>query len=195
LAKWISAVWLNFAICQNRSQRAKFITHCIQYASTLAVFYGITLAQREVKLKSSSGETPKWTIANSLDLIIGERLIRMNRARRLSVRVPASGWEVYISTEQSGCARARIANISADGAFVITNNPYRPGSKVTLLVQSALVCFSVTGLVLRNDSYGIAIRFLDLSEPTRNSILNIISRFLVGRWSKDSMTEETSFCA
>jgi len=118
----------------------------------------------------------------------------MNRARRLSIRVPASGWEVYVSTEQSGCARAKIANISADGAFLITKDQYRPGSKVTLWVQSALVCFSVTGVVLRNDSYGIAIRFLDLSESTRNSILNIISRFLVGRWSRDSMTEETSVC-
>ena len=116
----------------------------------------------------------------------------MNKARRLSVRVPALEWEIYVSTEQSGYTRAKIANISADGAFLITKEQYQTGSEVILTVKSALICFAVTGLVVRNDSYGIAIRFLDLSESTRNSILNLISRFLLRRWSEDQLTEETS---
>ena len=116
----------------------------------------------------------------------------MNKAKRLSVRVPALEWDVYISTEKSGCSRAKIGNISADGAFLITKNEYQPGSKVTLWVKSAQICFSVTGLVLRRDSYGIAIRYLDLSESTRNSILNIISRYLVGRWSEETCAKKTS---
>ena len=118
----------------------------------------------------------------------------MNKARRLSIRVPALGWKVYVSTEQSGNSRARIANLSADGAYLIIKNRYKPGSKVTLSVKSAQVCFSVTALVLRDDSYGIAVRFLDLSESTRNSILNIISRFLLGKRSGVPFTEESSMC-
>ena len=116
----------------------------------------------------------------------------MNKAKRLSVRVPALEWDVYISTEKSECSRAKIGNISADGAFLITKNEYQPGSKVTMWVKSAQICFSVTGLVLRRDSYGIAIRYLDLSESTRNSILNIISRYLVGRWSEETCAKKTS---
>ena len=118
----------------------------------------------------------------------------MNKARRLSVRVPAIGWEVYVSTEHSDCARAEIANLSADGAYLITKNKYQPGTEITLTVKSALLCFSATGLVLRNDSHGIAVRFLDLNESTRNSILNIISRFLLGQRPKSAFTKETKAC-
>ena len=116
----------------------------------------------------------------------------MNKAKRLSVRIPPLEWDVYIATEKSECTRAKIGNISADGAFLITKNEYLPGSKVTLWVKSAQICFSVTGLVLRRDSYGIAIRYLDLNESTRNSILNIISRYLVGRWSEEKFAKRTS---
>ena len=116
----------------------------------------------------------------------------MDRGNQLSVRVPASGWEVSVSTEKSGFSSAKIANISATGAFLITNYPYQPGTEVTLWVKSALMCFSVTGLVLRTDSYGIAIRFLGLSESAKHSILNLISRFLLESWTRDSLAEELS---
>jgi hypothetical protein len=141
---------------------------------------GITLAQREVTQENSN--------------VLSERHVIMNKARPLSVSVPELGWEIYVWTEESGYKRAKIANISANGAFLITENQYQPGSVVTLSAKSALMCFSVTGLVLRNDSYGIAIRFINLGESTRNSILNIISRFLLERWSRESFTEETSVC-
>ena len=123
---------------------------------------------------------------------LDERLARMNKATRLPVGIPALGWEVYVSTEQSGHTRAKIANISADGAFLITKGHFEPGSEVTLTVKSVLICFAVTGLVLRNDLYGITIRFLDLNEFTRNSILNLISRFLLRRWPEDPFSEEAS---
>ena len=123
-----------------------------------------------------------------------ERLPGMNKARRLSVRVQAIGWEVYVSTDQSDCTRTKIANLSADGAYLITKNQYQPGTQITLTVKSALLCFSASGLVLRSDSHGIAVRFLDLSESARNSILNIISRFLLGQRQKGAFCRATRVC-
>ena len=47
--------------------------------------------------------------------------MKLNKARRLSLRVPVIGWEAYISTEILKNTRAKIANVSADGAYSITS--------------------------------------------------------------------------
>ena len=52
--------------------------------------------------------------------------------------------------------------------------------------------FFVTAQVLRNDPFGIAVRFLDLCESTRCSILEIISRFLSRTKPESSVEEKTS---
>ena len=112
----------------------------------------------------------------------------MNKARRLSVRVPAIGWEVYISRESSRNTNAKIANISADGAYLITQEQYQPDSKVNLSIKSPSISFSSAATVVRNDLYGIGVRFLDQSESTRSSLLSVISRLLI---ENNSTTEES----
>ena len=117
--------------------------------------------------------------------------MKINKARRLSVRVPAIGWEAHISTKRLEHTRAKIGNISADGAYLITKEHYPPDSRVTLSIKSSVICFSVTGKVVRNDPFGIAVRFLDHSESTRSSLLSVISQFLSENRSKPSFAEET----
>jgi hypothetical protein len=53
--------------------------------------------------------------------IVREGRMKLNKARRLSLRVPVIGWEAYISTEILKNTRAKIANVSADGAYLITS--------------------------------------------------------------------------
>jgi len=120
--------------------------------------------------------------------------MKTNRARRLSVRVPAIGWEAYISNERLKNTRAKISNVSADGAYLITKEQYEPESRVTLSIKSPLICFSVTGLVVRKDPFGLAVRFLDHSGSTRSSLLSIISKFLAEKRSKPSFVGETPVC-
>jgi hypothetical protein len=120
--------------------------------------------------------------------------MKTNRARRLSVRVPAIGWEARISNERLKNTRAKISNFSADGAYLITKEQYEPESEVTLSIRSPLICFSVTGLVVRRDPYGLAVRFLDHSESTRNSLLGIISKFLAEKRAQRSFAEEPLVC-
>lgn len=117
--------------------------------------------------------------------------MKLNKARRLSLRVPVIGWEAYISTERLKNTRAKIGNVSADGAYLITREQYQPASTVTLSIKSPIICFSVTGMVVRNDPYGVAVRFLDHSKSTRNSLLRIISKLLSEKRSKRSGLEET----
>jgi len=120
--------------------------------------------------------------------------MKTNKARRLSVRVPAIGWEAYISNAGLKNTRAKISNFSADGAYLITKEQYEPESRVTLSIKSPLICFSVTGLVVRRDPYGLAVRFLDHSESTRSSLLSIISKFLAEKRAQRSFAEETLVC-
>ncbi|MCG6918102.1 MAG: PilZ domain-containing protein [Deltaproteobacteria bacterium] len=116
--------------------------------------------------------------------------MKTNKARRLSVRVPAIGWEAYISNERSKIIRAKISNFSADGAYLITKEQYEPESRVRLSIESPLISFSVTGLVVRRDSYGLGVRFLDHSESTRSSLLSIISKFLAEKKAQRLLAEE-----
>jgi hypothetical protein len=109
--------------------------------------------------------------------------MKLNKARRLSLRVPVIGWEAYVSTNSSENTRAKIANVSADGAYLITREHYQPASTVALSIKSPIISFSVTGMVVRNDPYGVAVRFLDHSKSTRNSLLRIISKLLAEKRS------------
>jgi hypothetical protein len=110
--------------------------------------------------------------------------MKRNKARRLSVRVPAIGWEACISNEGSKKTTAKISNVSADGAYLITKEQYDPESTVTLSIRSPLICFSITGLVVRKDQFGLAVRFLDHSKSTRSSLLEIVSKLLAARPSE-----------
>jgi len=123
--------------------------------------------------------------------IVGEGLMKLNKARRLSLRAPVIGWEAYISTKRSKNTRAKIGNVSADGAYLITKEQYQPASKVTLSIKSPIICFSVTGMVVRNDPHGVAVRFLDHSKSTRNSLLRIISKLLSEKRSNQSGLKKT----
>ena len=102
----------------------------------------------------------------------------MYNARRLGVRIPFIGWQANITSEKLEYTRATIANMSTGGAYLITEADHELGSVVTLWIESSQLSFFVTAQVLRNDPYGIAIRFLDLCESDRISILEIITRFL-----------------
>ena len=119
----------------------------------------------------------------------------MNKAQRLAVHIPAIGWEADISSENLEHTGVKIANMSTGGACLITEAEYQPGSIVTLWIKSSQMSFFVTAIVLRNDPFGIAIRFLDLCESDRNSILEIISRFLSRRKPDTLVIEETPVCA
>ena len=48
-------------------------------------------------------------------MTLDERLVRMNKARRLSVRVPALEWEVYVSTEQGTALLDRRTPVRVTG--------------------------------------------------------------------------------
>ena len=117
--------------------------------------------------------------------------MKLNKARRLSLRIPVTGWEAYISTKALKHTRAKIGNVSADGAYLITREQYRPASTVNLSIKSPLISFSVTGMVVRNDPYGVAVRFLDHSTSTRNSLLRIISTLLAVKRANPSVLKET----
>ncbi len=120
--------------------------------------------------------------------------MRVHGARRLAVRIPAVGWEANISSEDSENTEAKIVNLSTGGAYLMTEAEYQPGSRFTLRIKSSQMSFFVTAIVLRNDPYGIAVRFLDLSEFTRSSILKIISRFLSRTMPESSVEEKTPVC-
>jgi len=120
--------------------------------------------------------------------------MRMHGARRLAVRIPAIGWEANISSGDSENTEANIVNLSIGGAYLMTEAEYQPGSKVTVWIKSSQMSFFVTAIVLRNDPYGIAVRFLDLCESTRCSILEIISRFSSRTKPESSVEEKTSVC-
>ncbi|MBW2720632.1 MAG: PilZ domain-containing protein [Deltaproteobacteria bacterium] len=117
--------------------------------------------------------------------------MKLNKPRRLSLRAPVIGWEAYISTKRSKNTRAKIGNVSADGAYLITKEQYQPASKVTLSIKSPIICFSVTGMVVRNDPHGVAVRFLDHSKSTRNSLLRLISKLLSEKRSNQSGLKKT----
>jgi hypothetical protein len=116
--------------------------------------------------------------------------MKSHKARRLSLRVPVIGWEAYVSSNSSENTRAKIANVSADGAYLITRRQYQPASTVALSIKSPIISFSVTGMVVRNDQYGVAVRFLDHSNSTRNSLLKIISKLLAEKRSNISDAKE-----
>ena len=118
----------------------------------------------------------------------------MTTAQRLAVRIPLIGWEANISSEQLDYTSAKIANLSTGGAYLITEAEYEPDSIVTLWIRSSQLSFFVTAEILRNDPYGIAVRFLDLRESDRIGILEIISRFLSKTKPQSSFEEKTSFC-
>ena len=119
----------------------------------------------------------------------------MNKAQRLAVRIPFIGWQADISSESLEHTGVKIANMSTGGAYLITEAKYQPGSRFTLRIKSSQMSFFVTAQVLRNDPFGIAVRFLDLCESDRNSILEIISLFL-SRGKPDTLVlEETPVCA
>ena len=116
--------------------------------------------------------------------------MKLDKVRRLSLRVPVIGWEAYVSSNSSEYTRAKIANVSADGVYLITREQYQPASTVALSIKSPIISFSVTGMVVRNDPYGVAVRFLDHSNSTRNSLLKIISRLLAEKRSNPSGAKE-----
>jgi hypothetical protein len=118
----------------------------------------------------------------------------MNKAQRLAVRIPVIGWEAKVSSENRECTRAKIVNLSAGGAYLMTEAEYQLDSKVNLWIKSPQISFFVTAIVMRNDPLGIAIRFLDLCESTKSSILEIVSRFLSRSKSERSVAEKPSLC-
>ena len=118
----------------------------------------------------------------------------MNKAQRLAVRIPFIGWEANITSEYQEYTRAKVVNMSVGGAYLITETEYKPDSKVTLWIKSSQMSFLVTAQVLRNDPFGIAVRFLDLCESDRNFILEIVSRFLSRTKPESSVVEKTSMC-
>ena len=118
----------------------------------------------------------------------------MNKTLRLAVRIPFIGWEANITSEYQEYTRAKVVNMSVGGAYLITETEYKPDSKVTLWIKSSQMSFFVTAQVLRNGPFGIAVCFLDLCESDRNSILEIISRFLSRTKPESSVVEKTSMC-
>ena len=120
--------------------------------------------------------------------------MRVHGKRRLAVRIPAVGWEANISSEDSENTEVKIVNLSTGGAYLMTEAEYQPGSKVNLRIKSSQISFFVTAIVLRNDPYGIAVRFLDLCESSRCSILEIISQFLSRTKPESSVEEKSSAC-
>jgi hypothetical protein len=121
--------------------------------------------------------------------------MRVHRTKRLAVRIPAVGWKANISLGENENIEAKIVNLSAGGAYLMTEAEYQLDSKVNLWIKSPQMSFFVTAIVLRNDPYGIAVRFLDLCESTRCSILEIITRFL-SRGKPDTLVVgETPVCA
>ena len=122
--------------------------------------------------------------------IVPEGRMKSHKARRLSLRVPVIGWEAYVSSNSSENTRAKIANVSVDGAYLITREQYQSTSTVALSIKSPIISFSVNGMVVRNDPYGVAIRFLDHSNSTRNSLLKIISKLLAEKRSNLSDAKE-----
>jgi hypothetical protein len=118
----------------------------------------------------------------------------MNKAQRLAFRIPVIGWEAKVWSENRGCTKAKIINLSAGGAYLMTEAEYQLDSKVNLWIKSSQISFFVTAIVVRNDPFGIAIRFLDLCESTKSSILEIVSRFLSRRKSESLVAEKTSLC-
>ena len=75
---------------------------------------------------------------------------------------------------------------------MITEAEYQPGSMINLGVKSSQISFWVTAIVLRNEPLGVAVRFLDLGESTKRSILEIVSRSLSGRKPESSVANKTS---
>jgi hypothetical protein len=121
-------------------------------------------------------------------------IMKTNKARRLSVRVSAEGWEARISNQNAQRTKAEICNISADGAYLITKEKYEVDSRVTLWITSPLISFSVTALVVRKDASGLAVRFLDQSTSTRSSLLSIVTKFLAEKRLKHSLKTEIALC-
>ena len=120
--------------------------------------------------------------------------MRVHGTRRLAVRIPAIGWEVNISSEDGENTQAKIVNLSTGGAYLMTEAEYQLDSKVNLRIKSSQMSFFVTAIVLRNDPHGIAVRFLDLCESTRCSILEIISRYLSRTKPEGSVEEKAPVC-
>jgi hypothetical protein len=120
--------------------------------------------------------------------------MRVHRTKRLAVRIPAVGWKANISLGESENIEAKIVNLSAGGAYLMTEAEYQLDSKVNLWIKSPQMSFFVTAIVLRNDPYGIAVRFLDLCESSRCSILQIISQFLSRTKPESSVEEKTPVC-
>ena len=118
----------------------------------------------------------------------------MTKAQRLAVRIPLIGWEANITSEHLENTRAKIVNLSTGGAYLVTEAEYEPDSTVTLWIRSSQLSFFVTAKILRNDPYGIAVRFLDLCESDRIAILKIISQFLSKIKPQSSFEEKTSVC-
>ena len=120
--------------------------------------------------------------------------MRVHRRRRLAVRIPAIGWKADISSGDSENTEAKIVNLSTGGAYLMTEAEYQLDSKVNLRIISPQMSFFVTAIVLRNDPYGIAVRFLDLCESSRCSIMEIISQFLSRTKPESSVEEKSSVC-
>ena len=116
----------------------------------------------------------------------------MTKQQRLAVRIPVIGWKAHILSKNIERTKAKIANLSTGGAYLITEAEYQPGSTVNLDVESSQLSFWVTAVVLRNEPFGIAVRFLDLSESTRGSILEIVFRSLSGGKPERSDTRKIS---
>ena len=121
--------------------------------------------------------------------------MRVHGERRLAVRIPFIGWEADITSEYQEHTRTKVVNMGIGGAYLMTEAEYKPGSIVTLWIKSAQMSFFVTAIVVRNYPFGTAVRFLDLCESDKNSILEIITRFL-SRGKPDTLVVgETPVCA
>ena len=143
-------------------------------------------------MESNRWASPQVYLRISASTISPLRNNTLSKQQRLAVRTPVIGWEANILSKNIERTRAKIANLSTGGAYLITEAEYQPGSTVNLGVESSQLSFWVTAVVLRNEPFGIAVRFLDLSESTRGSILEIVSRSLSGGKPERSVTRKTS---
>ena len=108
----------------------------------------------------------------------------MNDRRLLAVRIPVLGWEADISAE--GCQRinTKILNIGIDGVYLMTRHEFQPGSTIAMLVKSSKFSFYATAMIVRKDSRGVEVSFIDLNEFSRAFMLNMVSRFFSEKISK-----------
>jgi hypothetical protein len=100
-------------------------------------------------------------------------------ARRLSVRIPAEEWEADVTSHGSEHTNVKIANISADGAYLIMKNEFRLDSTMSMYIKSPRLSFHTEATVIHANPDGIGVCFLDLDRAIRVSLLSQVSKHML----------------